>query len=192
MPSRPWYKWFPGDYLADTYSLSWDADLLYRRILDALWQHETLPRDLRDLSQILRTDPRKISRILPELLPYLSETSGRLSHPRMTAQRAELSETTAKRRKAAQARWDASASTTDDASASNARSARARPDPDPDKDLSAVPAFEPEDPPARVREASPEAKALQAQLERRREALGIEARPRLVATFGKPKAKAGD
>ena len=111
MSRTPWYRWYPGDYLADTYALSWDADLLYRRILDALWTHETLPSDPAELAPILRVDRRKVRRLLPEILPLLtatserlrgevseksrrslgevSETSPRIFHPKMTAQRAE-------------------------------------------------------------------------------------------------------
>jgi len=164
MSRTPWYRWYPGDYLADTYSLSWDADLLYRRILDALWIHPSLLSSPGDLSKILRTDPRKISRILPEVLPHLRETSGRLDHPKMAAQRAESEHLRATRaiagRKGGLAKAKAKGSL------------RARgPDPDPDKErFNALPLCQ--DSRARAREAA--AADLQRELEQKRASLGIE------------------
>ena len=41
---RPWFPWYPKDYVADekTRGLSDDADLLYRRVLDIIWQANAL------------------------------------------------------------------------------------------------------------------------------------------------------
>jgi len=148
MSRTPWYRWYPGDYLADTYSLSWDADLLYRRILDALWTNPTLPSSPRDLSKILRTDPRKISRILPEVLPHLRETSGRLDHPKMTAQRAESEHLRATRAIAGQKGGLAKAKAK---GSLRARGPDPDPDPDPEKDKDPPPANAGPPPPAVVR-----------------------------------------
>ena len=37
---RPWYKWFPKDFVADekVKSLSPLSELVYRRLLDTMWQ----------------------------------------------------------------------------------------------------------------------------------------------------------
>ena len=37
---RPWYKWYPKDFVADekVQSLSPIAELIYRRLLDVMWQ----------------------------------------------------------------------------------------------------------------------------------------------------------
>ena len=129
MPSRPWYRWYPGDYLADTQHLTLEQDAVYRRILDLLWSYDSLPCDLISLGKLCRIHPNKLRGIWPHISPYMSrDTSGDIFHPKMREQRAQLSETSEKRRDAANKRWHAKA----DAKASNARSARARPDPDPD------------------------------------------------------------
>jgi len=41
---RPWYPWYPKDFIVDekVQSLSDDAELLYRRVLDLLWQANDL------------------------------------------------------------------------------------------------------------------------------------------------------
>ena len=41
---RPWYPWYPKDFIVDekVQALSDDAELLYRRILDILWQANDL------------------------------------------------------------------------------------------------------------------------------------------------------
>ena len=41
---RPWYKWYPKDFVVDekVQGLSDDAELLYRRLLDILWQANAL------------------------------------------------------------------------------------------------------------------------------------------------------
>lgn len=166
MSSRPWYKWYPGDYLADTYHLSWDADLLYRRILDALWEHGTLPTDLGDLSKICRIDPRKIRRIFPEVLPYLSEISGRYHHPKISRQRVEAIERKGKASKAGKKGGEATAAAT----RARARAhVRTRPDPDPDINRSSPSALPAQDSPARAREATSGAEARAAFIDPERE-----------------------
>jgi len=53
---RPWYKWFPKDFMADekVRALSPLAELVYRRILDALWESSEcrLPNDIRFLHRV--------------------------------------------------------------------------------------------------------------------------------------------
>lgn len=41
---RPWYPWYPKDFVVDekVQGLSDDAELLYRRVLDVLWQANAL------------------------------------------------------------------------------------------------------------------------------------------------------
>jgi len=36
---RPWYPWYPSHYITDekVRGLGWNADLIYRRILDLMW-----------------------------------------------------------------------------------------------------------------------------------------------------------
>jgi len=48
--NRPWYKWYPRDFNQDekVKGLGWDAELIYRRILDVMWQSNDcqLPNDI--------------------------------------------------------------------------------------------------------------------------------------------------
>ena len=47
---RPYYKWYPKDFNQDekVKGLSWDAELIYRRVLDVMWQSNDcqLPNDI--------------------------------------------------------------------------------------------------------------------------------------------------
>jgi len=47
---RPWYKWWPRDFNQDekVRGLGFDAELIYRRILDVMWQSNDcqLPNDI--------------------------------------------------------------------------------------------------------------------------------------------------
>ena len=47
---RPWYKWYPRDFNQDekVKGLGWDAELIYRRLLDVMWQSNDcqLPNDI--------------------------------------------------------------------------------------------------------------------------------------------------
>ena len=54
---RPWYPWYPKDFVVDekVQSLSDDAELLYRRALDVMWQANALqlPNHCLKLANIL-------------------------------------------------------------------------------------------------------------------------------------------
>ncbi len=51
---RPWFKWWVKDFNQDekVKGLDWDAELIYRRLLDVMWQSNTcqLPNDIDYLS----------------------------------------------------------------------------------------------------------------------------------------------
>jgi len=51
---RPWYKWYPKDFNTDekVQCLDWMAELIYRRLLDVMWQSNDcrLPNDVDALS----------------------------------------------------------------------------------------------------------------------------------------------
>lgn len=124
MPSRPWFRWYPGDYLADTLHLSEEEDLLYRRLIDLMWIYGPLPEDPREISKISRIDLRKIRKRLPRILPLLQCTNGKLDHPRIAEQRAEAEEIKEKRTAAGRKGGIANAK------ARAFAHPRARPDPD--------------------------------------------------------------
>lgn len=104
MPSKPFYKWFPGDYLADTMGLTDDADLLYRRLLDAMWLNGGhLPVDKAELARLARFEKRKFERTYAELRPYLSTENGRIYHVKLREQYDKLKSIQEVRRKAGKA-----------------------------------------------------------------------------------------
>jgi len=189
MSSRPWYRWYPADFLQDTLHMSPMAELYYRRLLDVLWSHGPLPDDERTLSRATRSGIKSWRRSAPEILPLMQHMNGLIDHPKLSKQRDEAVEIIEKRRKAGKARQAAHAPAHAPAHAVTKTTpppAGARPDPDPYKDLPPLyaSALKP-DPPARAREATaPDAKsetgltdeqrqqaaAIQAALEQRREA----------------------
>lgn len=106
MSTRPWYPWYPGDYLSDTLSLSLEADALYRRLLDAMWINCGLPVDKSELARISRTDRRKFCRIYDrELEHYFDIVNGKLWHTKLLELYNQASELSEKRRQSAMRRY---------------------------------------------------------------------------------------
>ena len=104
LPSRPFYKWYPGDYLNDTQLLSDDEDLLYRRLLDALWIHGAeLPDDDAVICRAVRFDRRKFNRCYPLVKRLLSVSNGVVTHQKLRAQSEHVADIIEKRRKAGRA-----------------------------------------------------------------------------------------
>ena len=109
MPSRPWYKWFPGDYLLDTYHLSSKADLLYRRLLDAHWVHGSIPVEGEQISRLARFKLEDFWPAWEEIKHNFKNRGGR--DPRLVNKRMEsllrlCSEEKRAKSDAAKARWN--------------------------------------------------------------------------------------
>ena len=130
MPSRPWFRWYEGDYIADTLHLTETQDLIYRRLLGVLWIYGPQPEELGHLARICRIHKRKFSNNYAIIKPLLSINNGLVDHQKLSKQRQELVEISEKRAEAGRKGGKANAK----ANASTPR-ARAQPDPDPEKDL---------------------------------------------------------
>jgi len=102
MSSRPWYQWYPADYLADTLHLTLAQDAIYRRLLDALWINGPLPDDTKQLARILRVDTRQLRNSWEVVSRLLSISNGLVDHPKMARQRTQVIEVQAKRALAGQ------------------------------------------------------------------------------------------
>ena len=106
MPSRPFYHWYPGDYLADTMGLTEEEDLIYRRMLDAMWISCGLPVDKKQIAKRIRISSRKFCRNFDKTLAKLFiEIDGKLWSPRLYSEYQQALEKSAKARESAAARW---------------------------------------------------------------------------------------
>lgn len=182
MSSRPWYQFFPADYLADTRLLTLEEHGAYRLLLDALWMHGPIDDSDVTRARLMSVSVRKSRVIWPRLVPFFELENGTFDHKKIAKQRTQASEIIEKKRAAAESRWrskrNADAYAPANADATNARSARARPDPQPHKDPPLSASALPLEPPARARESAAgltdeqrqQASAIQAALEQRREA----------------------
>ena len=57
---RPWFKWYPADYLQATLGLTLEQDGFYRRVLDAMWLNGGMvPVDEKKLAMLLRCSLKK-------------------------------------------------------------------------------------------------------------------------------------
>lgn len=97
MSSRPWYRWYPGDYLQDTLHLTLAQDALYRRLLDALWIYGPLPDEPKYLARICRVDVRQVRASRDAILRMMCVTDGIIDHPKIREQREQLAEISEKR-----------------------------------------------------------------------------------------------
>lgn len=179
MSSRPWYKWFPEDYLGATLHLQPMEDLVYRRLLDVLWIQGPQPDDVRQLARSCRLDTRLLTRCYPTVKPLLSVSNGLVDHPRIAQQRAEVAEKSRKARAAGKKGGEANAEAT------RAR-ARAHPCPQSESDQDLNPRVtelllnlnsgeknEPQSSMALTPEQRAEAEALQKQLAQKRAEAGV-------------------
>ena len=105
MPRRPWYKWYPADYMADTMFLTLEESGAYRALLDALWIYGPLPTNPTSLAKVWAQDPRKSARLWTKLRVFFVESGETFDHPRIAAQRAEAIEKSNKARASIETRW---------------------------------------------------------------------------------------
>lgn len=128
MSARPWYKWFPGDYLQDTVHISPEADLLYRRLLDVQWRDGIIPLELEKIARISRLPMAWVEPAWPEIEGYFQRVGGRkpgYSNKRMKSLIALCSRESGVKRDAAKRRWNKELH-------ASALNMQCDPDPDPD------------------------------------------------------------
>jgi len=114
LPSIPWYKKYPKDYLSDTASLSLEAHGFYNLMLDYLWINDGfLPADEGALARILRIDVRVVRRHLGgtsgrssgEVRDKFVVENGKISNPRLTKELSQANEKSRKAAKSVNKRW---------------------------------------------------------------------------------------
>ena len=122
MPRRPWYKWFPADYAADTRFLSLEEHGAYRMLLDHLWIYGPVPDDPAIVKQVWGKNARSSARLLAKLRPFFEKKSGKLDHWKIREQREQALEYSEVQRQRVQKRWHTGGNTRTH-----------KPDPDPEK-----------------------------------------------------------
>lgn len=84
MPSRPFVRWYPADYLADTLDFTIEEDLIYRRMLDVMWINQGLSVDKKEIAKSIRISSRKFTRVYDKKLSTLFiEIDEKLWSPRL-------------------------------------------------------------------------------------------------------------
>lgn len=128
MSSKPWYRWFPGDYMHDTVHLSIEEDCLYRRLLDAHWRDGNIPSDPDRIRRLVRFPEAVFDEAWPAVRPFFNKRGGRqntMVNNRMKSLLDELSRDLTQKVNAAKARWNKKL---------QADGMRTQCDPDPDPD----------------------------------------------------------
>src|SRR5262245_52626384 len=89
-PDRlPWYRWFPSDFLGETYGWELVARGIYRELLDLQWQQGTLPADPKKLRELARAKPREWRIAWPQISEKFLEVNGGRQHMGLAKLRAE-------------------------------------------------------------------------------------------------------
>lgn len=128
MSSKPWYRWFPGDYMHDTVHLSIEEDCLYRRLLDAHWRDGNIPSDPDRIRRLARFPEAVFEEAWPAVRPFFNKRGGRqntLINNRMKSLLDRLSRDLTQKVNAGKARWNKELQ-------ASAKRTLCDPDPDPD------------------------------------------------------------
>lgn len=100
---KPYFPFFPGDYLADTIGLSCCEHGVYLLLLAVSWKRGPLPDDMDHLSRLAADPPIEALRFI--LQEYWSLTELGWVNARMEIERAKAEEKSRKAKKSALARW---------------------------------------------------------------------------------------
>ncbi len=119
MPSRPWYPFYPGDYLADTLDLDLTEHGIYRIMLDLYWIYGPLPTERKMLRRMIgdhrfryengRLNNTKMTKLDHVIDRFFTQKEQKLHNKRMDQEIAKVIEKSEKARKSAGKRWDANA-----------------------------------------------------------------------------------
>jgi uncharacterized protein YdaU (DUF1376 family) len=104
---RPWMRFFPGDYLADTTHLSTTEHGAYMLLILAYWQRKGLPDDDEQLARITRLSPR-LWQLMRPTMASLFKPGWR--HPRIDHELAEAEKAYQRRASAGKKGGEAKAS----------------------------------------------------------------------------------
>lgn len=109
MPARPWFAFFPGDYLADTAHLSLEEHGAYLKLICHAWNHDgTVPSDPRQLGHIWGCHTNRAKNLWGVLAQFFYETGGKFRHKRIDKEITKAIERKGKASRAAEGRWNAS------------------------------------------------------------------------------------
>lgn len=100
MPSLPFYRWFPGDWKADTQLLTLEEKGAYRELLDALWLYGPIADSDLSRARILAVSTRKTRTLWSRLAPFFTVNDGMFDHQKIAMQRQQTAELQEKRRQA--------------------------------------------------------------------------------------------
>lgn len=103
MSSRPYFPFFPGDYLADTMGLSCCEHGVYLLLLAVSWQRGPLPDDMDHLSRLAANPPIQALRFVLET--YWTRTEQGWLNERLERERRAVSVKSEKAKASALARW---------------------------------------------------------------------------------------
>ena len=109
MPARPWFAFFPGDYLADTAHLSLEEHGAYLKLICHAWNHDGIvPGDPRQLGNIWGCHTNRAINLWGVLAEFFYETGGGFRHKRVDKEITKAIERQGKASRAAEGRWNAS------------------------------------------------------------------------------------
>src|SRR5438128_6020042 len=77
----PWFKWFPGDWLAETQGWPLLARGVYRELLDAQWNMGVLPAEPSRLRKLVGATPREWRVAWPFVSSKFPTVPGGRLHP---------------------------------------------------------------------------------------------------------------
>ena len=103
MSARPYFAFFPGDYLADTMGLSCCEHGVYLLLLAVSWQRGPLPDDMDHLARLAANPPIEALRVI--LNTYWTLTERGWINARLERERDYILKKSEKARASALARW---------------------------------------------------------------------------------------
>ncbi len=110
MSEFPFFRFFVGDYHADTRHLSTEEHGAYLLLLIDYWQKGFLKNDPSKLKNICQLSRHKFNKYFPTLLEFFEDSGdGYLINKRMEKELQHAGKKSARARAAANARWDATA-----------------------------------------------------------------------------------
>lgn len=113
---QQWYPRYPGDYAINTRHFTLEQHGAYALLLDWSWENGAIPDDPKIIARILGVHTNRAKTLWGFFRPLLSETKGGFVSKRLEKERAKCLDVSAKRKKAAERRWDANAYANGDAS----------------------------------------------------------------------------
>ena len=101
MPARPWFAFYPSDYLGDTLHLSLEQHGAYCKLMMAAYiRGGEIPKTMPEVAQILGVHTNKAKTLWGFLAPFWYETGGGYRHKRIDKELAKALDLSEKRAEA--------------------------------------------------------------------------------------------